>query len=122
MDLSDPSASEPQEVGSGGEVILVLIMTPTTDEANTIARKLLEGRLAACVNIVPQVRSLFWWEDKLSEEDEVLLMVKSRRSKFRALVLEVKALHSYRVPEIIALPIVEGSASYLQWIDDSTSS
>ena len=111
---------EPDSTGSGGEALVVLITSASRDEADTIARTLVQDRLAACVNIVPQIRSLFWWENKLSEEEEVLLIVKTRRSRFRELVLRVKALHSYRVPEIIALPIVEGSASYLQWIDEST--
>ncbi len=121
MEPSELPATERAGVSSGGEALLVLITSASREEAENIARKLVEGRLAACVNIVPQVRSLFWWENKLSEEEEVLLIVKTRRSKFGALVLQVKALHSYQVPEIIALPIVEGSANYLQWITDSTS-
>jgi periplasmic divalent cation tolerance protein len=121
VDPGERPAKEQAGVGSGGEAILVLITAASREEADDIARSLVEDRLAACVNIVPQVRSLFWWENKLSEEEEVLLIVKTRRSKFGALVIRVKALHSYSVPEIIALPIVEGSASYLQWIDESTS-
>jgi periplasmic divalent cation tolerance protein len=115
------SAKEHAGVGSGGEALLVLITTASLEEAEKIARKLVEERLAACVNIVPQVRSFFRWENTLSEEEEILLIAKTRRSRFGGLVLAVKALHSYRVPEIIALPIVEGSATYLQWIDESTA-
>jgi periplasmic divalent cation tolerance protein len=74
------------------------------------------------VSIVPQVRSFFWWENKLSEEEEVLLMMKTRRSHLRQLIVQVKAIHSYSVPEIIALPIVEGSTSYLEWVDETTRS
>jgi periplasmic divalent cation tolerance protein len=121
VDPSELPAKEQAGVGTGAEALLVLITTGSQEEAEKIARKLVEERLAACVNIVPQVRSLFWWENKVSEEEEVLLIVKTRRSRFGALVLRVKALHSYQVPEIIALPIVEGSLSYLQWIDKSTS-
>jgi periplasmic divalent cation tolerance protein len=121
VDPGEISAKEQAGVGSGGEALLVLITAASREEADDIARSLVEDRLAACVNIVPQVRSLFWWENKLSEEEEVLLIVKTRRPKFSALVIRVKALHSYSVPEIIALPIVEGSASYIQWIDESTS-
>jgi periplasmic divalent cation tolerance protein len=118
----EPSEHPAQDsVGSGGEALLVLITSASREEAEDIARKLVEERLAACVNIVPHVRSLFWWENKLSEEEEVLLIVKTRRSRFRALVLRVKALHSYSVPEIIALPVVVGHTSYLQWIEDCTS-
>ena len=121
MEPSEQPAQEQGSVGSGGEALLVLITSASREEAEDIARKLVEDRLAACVNIVPHVRSLFWWENQLSEEEEILLIVKTRRSRFRALVLRVKALHSYSVPEIIALPIVEGHTSYLQWIEDSTS-
>jgi periplasmic divalent cation tolerance protein len=119
----EPPSELPVEtgVGSGGEALLVLITSASREEADEIARKLVEERLAACVNIVPQVRSLFRWENKLSEEEEVLLIVKTRRSRLGSLVPRVKALHSYSVPEIIALPIVEGSTSYIQWIDESTS-
>lgn len=119
MEPSELPPKEEERLRSGGEALLVLITTASRNEADTIARKLVEDRLAACVNIVPHVRSLFWWENKVSEEDEILLIVKTRRSQFRALVLGVKALHSYSVPEIIALPIVEGSARYLDWIDES---
>ena len=109
------------QVKAGGEAVVVLITMATREEAEKIACRLVEDRLAACVNIVPRVRSLFSWEGKLSQSDEVLLVVKSRRARFRELVNAVKTLHSYSVPEIIALPILEGSAGYLQWIDDVTT-
>jgi len=112
---------EPESVIPGAEAILVLITCATPPEAERIARELVAQRLAACVNVVPHVRSLFSWENALSEEEEVLLVVKTRRSRFRQLAVSVRTLHSYRVPEIIALPIVEGSARYLKWIDDVTS-
>jgi periplasmic divalent cation tolerance protein len=121
VDSADLPAKVQTSLGSGGEALLVLITTASRAEADMIARRLVEDRLAACVSIVPQVRSLFWWENKVSEEEEVLLIVKTRRSRFGALGLRVKALHSYSIPEIIALPIVEGSASYIQWIDESTA-
>jgi periplasmic divalent cation tolerance protein len=112
---------EPDSVIPGAEAILVLITCATPQEAERIARELVGQRLAACVNVVPHVRSLFSWENALSEEEEVLLVVKTRRSRFRQLAVSVKSHHSYRVPEIIAIPIVEGSALYLKWIDDVTS-
>ncbi len=107
-------------VTEGGDALVVLITAASRDEADRIAHRLIEDRLAACVNIVPQVRSLFVWEQKLSQEDEVLLVVKSRRARFQQLADTVKQLHSYRVPEIIALPILVGSSDYLRWVFDST--
>jgi periplasmic divalent cation tolerance protein len=121
MDSSDRSQADERDIAtSGGEAVLVLITTATRDEADRIARDLVEQRLAACVTIVPQVRSFFWWENTLSNEEEVLLMMKTRRSHLRQLIVKVKAVHSYSVPEIIALPIVEGSTSYLEWVDEAT--
>jgi periplasmic divalent cation tolerance protein len=115
-----PLPAVDDSVSGGGEAILVLITTATREEADRIARELVGQRLAACVNIIPQVRSIFSWENKVSDEEEVLLTVKTRRSRFRQLAVSVKALHSYRVPEIIAVPILEGSANYLSWIDEVT--
>lgn len=108
-------------VTEGGDSIVVLITAVSREEADRIARRLVEDRLAACVTIVPQVRSIFMWEQKLSQEDEVLLLVKSRRAQFAQLAEAVKRLHSYSVPEIIALPVVMGSADYLRWVSESTS-
>ncbi len=107
-------------ITEGGDVLVVLITVASREEAERIARRLIDDRLAACVNIVPQVRSLFVWEQKLSQEDEVLLVVKSRRACFQQLADTVKQLHSYSVPEIIALPVVMGSSDYLRWVSDST--
>ena len=114
------SEDRQEKVQGGGEAILVLITTASREEADRIGRKLVEERLAACVNIVPQIRSIFFWQDKLSEEEEVLLLVKSRRRRFPELVNLVKNLHSYTIPEIIAIPVLEGAADYLRWIDQLT--
>ena len=108
-------------VTEGGDAIVVLITAASREEADRIARRLVEDRLAACVTIMPQVRSIFTWEQKLSQEDEVLLLVKSRRTRFAQLAEAVKQLHSYSVPEIIALPVVMGAADYLRWVSESTS-
>ena len=107
-------------VTEGGDAIVVLITVASREEADRIARRLVEDRLAACATIVPQVRSFFMWEQKLSQEDEVLLLVKSSRVRFVQLVAAVKRLHSYSVPEIIALPVVMGSADYLRWVAEAT--
>jgi periplasmic divalent cation tolerance protein len=111
---------DPTAVMEGGDAIVVLITTASREEAERIGRRLVEDRLAACVNVVPQVRSFFVWEQKLSQEDEALLVVKSRRARFPQLAAAVKKLHSYNVPEIIALPVIGGSVDYLRWVSEST--
>lgn len=100
--------------------IVVLITAGSHEEAHRIADALVSQRKAACVNIVPQVNSLFWWEDKIEEDRESLLLVKTRAELFPEVVNVVKAVHSYEVPEIIALPIVEGNPEYLAWLEKET--
>jgi periplasmic divalent cation tolerance protein len=99
--------------------IVVLITAPDKKEARRIARKLIGQKLAACVNIVGGVESLFWWEGKIDAAGEVLLVVKSKREKLPSLIKLVTLIHSYDVPEIIALPIIAGEKKYLRWLDDS---
>jgi periplasmic divalent cation tolerance protein len=96
--------------------IVVFITTSKEDEAVKIARGLVEAKLAGCVNIVKDIRSIYTWQGKIEDEPELLMIVKTRRHLFRALCTKVKELHSYTVPEIIALPIVEGSEDYLKWL------
>jgi periplasmic divalent cation tolerance protein len=100
--------------------IVVLVTCGSSAEARKIARALVEGRLAACVNIlrVP-VESVYRWEGKVESSKEVLLMIKTSRHRFPALERTIKRLHSYDTPEIIALPIAAGSSDYLAWISDS---
>lgn len=102
------------------EHIVVFIMAGSEDEAFKIGRGLVEGRLVACVNIIQGVRSLFWWKGEICDEGEILLMAKSMRGKLEQIVDKVKQLHSYEVPEIIALPIVGGSEDYLRWVGEET--
>ena len=96
--------------------IALFITTATAEEAQRISKVLLNQRKAACVNIVPRVSSLFWWQDKLDSAQESLLIVKTKASQLNEIVRLVKELHSYDVPEIIALPIVGGNQDYLEWI------
>ncbi|HUJ79696.1 MAG TPA: divalent-cation tolerance protein CutA [Nitrospiria bacterium] len=103
------------------ELIMVLVTTPHGEMARAIARRLVDARLAACVNMVSSVESVYRWQGQRCEEAEWLMVIKSRRSLFEQLAAEVKVLHSYTVPEIIALPIVAGAPDYLQWICDSTA-
>jgi periplasmic divalent cation tolerance protein len=80
-----------------------------------------EERLAACVNLVSPVRSIYRWEGKIWDEKEWILFIKTQKERFEELERKVKSLHSYSVPEIIGLPIVEGSSSYLQWLLEETT-
>ena len=99
--------------------LLVSITTSSSEEADRIAKALVQERLAACVNIVPAITSIYRWQGEVHRDSEVLLIAKSRPELFESLAARVKALHSYEVPEIIALPIVAGSKAYLNWIDES---
>ncbi len=99
--------------------ILVLVTAKDRKEAEKIAKALLRNKLAACVNIVGGLRSIFRWQGKLEEAKEALLLIKSRKDKFAKIVKLVKAEHSYEVPEIIAIPIAKGFKPYLDWINES---
>ncbi len=103
------------------EFIVVLITAPDGEEAVKIAKAVVESRLAACVNILNNIRSVYRWQGKIEDDNEVLLIVKTRRALFESLVESVKGLHSYDVPEIIALPLIEGSGDYLKWLKEETS-
>ena len=97
--------------------IIVLITASSEEEAHKIAELLVNEKKAACVNILPGVDSLFWWEGKIESARESLLLVKTKASLFPEVVELVKRTHSYEVPEIIALPIIAGSEDYLKWLD-----
>lgn len=102
--------------------IVVLSTCASAEEAQRVARALVEKRLAACVNVMPGVRSVYHWRDAdgkevIEEEEEVLLAIKSSRALLHELRDEIERLHSYEVPEVIALPIVDGSERYLAWMN-----
>ena len=101
--------------------LVVFVTSGSEEEALKIAHALVEERLAACVNLVSPIRSIYRWEGKICDEKEWLLVMKTHMGRFDALEKRVKALHSYSVPEIIALPIVTGSPSYLNWLKEMTS-
>lgn len=101
--------------------IVVFSACGTADEAALVARRLIERRVAACVNIVPGVRSIYRWQGAIEDASEWTLMIKTRRSLFERLKHELEQVHSYQTPEIIAVPVVEGSVAYLDWIDRETA-
>ncbi|MBN1369204.1 MAG: divalent-cation tolerance protein CutA [Dehalococcoidaceae bacterium] len=96
---------------------IVLITTSQDEESQLIARVLLEQRKAACVNIVPKISSLYWWNNVIQQDKESLLIVKTRTELLDEVIRLVKEVHSYEVPEIIALPVFGGNQEYLEWID-----
>ncbi len=100
--------------------VVVFVTVPSEKEGVFLGRTLVEQRLVACATLIPNVRSIFQWEGSISEEQECLLVLKSRTEVYDALEAAVKAHHSYDVPEIIALPILQGSAEYLSWIREMT--
>ena len=102
------------------EEIVILITAGSPEEGEKIAKALVAEHLAACVNTIPGVRSFFFWEGKVQDATEVLLVCKSTMALMETVIARVKTLHSYTVPEIIALPIVAGLPGYLAWIKDST--
>jgi periplasmic divalent cation tolerance protein len=101
--------------------IVVLVTGKNARQCSRIARHLLERKLIACANLIPQVCSLYTWKGKVADEKECLMVLKSSRKLFPALRREVEKLHSYSVPEIIAVPIVEGSRAYLDWITENVA-
>jgi len=97
--------------------IVVFVSCANKEEAGRISSNLVEKKLVACVNIIDKISSLFWWDGKVDRAQEVLLIMKSKKTKIKQIIKTVKSLHSYEVPEIIALPIIAGYKPYLEWID-----
>jgi len=96
--------------------IVVLSTADSMETAVKIAQALVEDGEAACVNIVPGVRSIYRWQGKLCDEGELLMVIKTTQDRFEALRAQLKALHPYEVPEVIAIPIIAGDADYLRWL------
>ena len=103
-------------VKAKGRVLVVLCTFPDEEKARQVGTALVERQLAACVNIVPEMRSIYRWEGKICEEGEVLGLCKTTGERLEALKEALEELHPYEVPEIIAIPVEGGSESYLQWV------
>ena len=102
------------------EYLLVISTVPSEKEGSTIAKAIVEERLAACVNVTSGIQSFYWWEERIADDREFILFIKTKASLFLELETKIKALHSYQVPEIIAIPIQSGSKEYLDWIEQNT--
>ncbi|MBP9855191.1 MAG: divalent-cation tolerance protein CutA [Candidatus Omnitrophica bacterium] len=100
--------------------IVIFITCKNKKEAENIADQLLKDKLIACANIISDIQSMYWWEGRVNSDQEVMMVIKTRKTLFSKIVKAVKAIHSYKVPEIIAMPIISGNKDYLNWIDDST--
>ena len=99
--------------------VLILVTVSSEKEGRTIAEHLVENKLAACVNISQRVESIYRWEGKITSDQEYQLFIKSTRQLFPELKLAISKLHTYQNPEIICLPIIEGSQNYLRWVSES---
>lgn len=97
--------------------IVVFSACGSAEEARKLARHLVETRVAACVNVIPGACSVFHWEGKVEEASEWMLIIKTTRARLEALKSELRKIHSYSVPEVVAVPIVDGSDDYLEWVD-----
>jgi periplasmic divalent cation tolerance protein len=102
------------------QVLVVLSTLPNPEKAAEIARILVEERLAACVNLLPQIRSIYRWQGAISDDTETLAIIKTTSERYKSLAARLRDLHPYEVAEILALPITGGNAPYLAWVVDST--
>ena len=105
----------------GSDKLVVLTTTSSEDEAKSIATILVNERLAACVSIIPLVRSIYWWEGEVKDDRETMLIVKTDRERFEKLSQKTLEIHSYMNPEIIAIPVEMGNEKYLEWMDSVLS-
>ncbi|MBI5185023.1 MAG: divalent cation tolerance protein CutA [Nitrospinae bacterium] len=101
------------------DVVVTFVTVPSGEEAEKLAKGIVESKLAACVNIIPSLRSIYFWEGKVCDDKELLLIIKTKRTAFEKLSEWVRKNHSYKVPEVVALPVYAGSAQYLDWVREN---
>ncbi len=116
-----PEPEQKQHVEENQRKVIIFITTETDNEAKRIANVLLTQKKAACVNIVARVSSSFWWQGKVDNANESLLIIKTKEALLPQIVAEVKKIHTYQVPEILAIPIVGGNEDCLKWMDEVTT-
>ena len=103
-----------------GGAIIVFITADSKKTSKAITKTILKNRLVACVNEIPGIKSQYWWKGKLEKADEILLMAKTKKSRMKEIIEEVKKIHPYEVPEIISIDIKDGNKDYLRWIEAET--
>ena len=101
-------------------VVFIYVTTGSMEEARTIGNKLVSDRLAACVNIIDNVSSMYWWEGEIQDDKEVILIAKTKESLVPELVEKVRSIHSYSCPCIVSLPILDGNRAFLDWVVEET--
>jgi len=101
------------------QYVIAFVTTPSVEEAKRIAESLVERKLAACVNVIPQVVSYYWWNGKIESDQEAKLVIKTKSELMEELIESVRKLHSYEICEVTSVPIVGGNADYLKWIDEN---
>ncbi|MDX2011770.1 MAG: divalent-cation tolerance protein CutA [Myxococcaceae bacterium] len=110
-----------KRTAADGEIVLVLSTAPSEDVAASLARTLVDERLIACANLVPQARSIYRWQGVVQDESEVLVLMKTQRRRLPALEARLKALHPYQVPEMLVFPATSGHTPYLAWVRSETT-
>jgi periplasmic divalent cation tolerance protein len=109
-------------IATASECVWIYVTTKDETQAKDIAKGLLEKRLVACANITAGMKSLYWWDGKIAEDQEAVLVLKTIRTKFSEVEAAIKKIHSYDEPCIVAMPIIEGSKGYLSWLKRETAS
>lgn len=115
LTMATPIRKKPAE-----QVLVILVTVTNRKEAVRIGEEMVHMKLAACANVIPGIQSIYRWKGKVTKAQEVLLILKSTKPRYRALEKAIKAMHAYEVPEVIALPVTEGLEAYVRWVRDET--